>query len=411
MTRLPVAHPLPLKPASIALCELAIAAGMTGHSVTLYFEEFPAPTLCQLLKYCIRYAGPAAVRNIHSQANVRSLTKDVDQVRLVLVHTTRLCNLVSWTIQTSGLVLEDGVPKPALFHCAGPYDAEGDPGATLVLRGDGAEQAAVAQWLLTAGNDHPDWETIPSVECFQREPALDAGLMALCLPTASAGGLRNHQVLNALLTGATLVRTMQEAPVPPHLITSIEDYQLVRRLLQTRLVVGADEVFDPLAFAMVSRANVYMAVKYDVGSDNPFYGDYSAMDRGERPGRELVTRREVSDLGNVRSRMVRQLITFLQHQPDGYERFRQMGLVRRSPDRDAWRRTGVNALIAYLRPWSAKQLRTHFERLRRQGMITAEREHGNGPWRYTLPEDLAARSNAYRNLPRIEGAAAASPVA
>ena len=43
---------------------------------------------------------------------------------------------------------------------------------------------------------------------------------------------------------------------------------------------------------MVSRANIYMGVKYGAGSDNPFVADYSATDRGERPGRELVTRRE-----------------------------------------------------------------------------------------------------------------------
>ena len=202
---------------------------------------------------------------------------------------------------------------------------------------------------------------------------------------------------------------MQEVPVPPNLITSIADYELVRRLLQSRLVAGADEAFDPLAADMVSRSNVYVAVKYGGGNDNPFYGDYSAMDRGERPGRELVTRREVSDLGNIRSRMVRRLIEFLQHQPDGYERFRQMGLVRRPPEQDAWRRAGINALVTYLRPWSAKQTRTHFEQLRRAGVITAEREHRNGPWQYTLPEDLMVRSNAFAGLPQIQAPAAAAP--
>lgn len=409
MTRLPVAPTLPPKPTSVVLSELAIAAGMVGHSATLSFQSFPAPVLCQLWKYCIRYAGPETVRHIYTQADVRKLAKEIDQVRLVLVYTDRLCNLVSWTIQTSALLLDDGTAKPALFHCGGPHDAEDDPGPTLVLRGDGAEQAAVPQWLLTAGNDRPDWEAIPPALNIQAESALDAELMAFRLPTVDAGGVRNRQVLDALLAGATLVRSLQEVPLPSGLITSIGDYNLVRRLLQNRLVAGADDAFDPLAVDMVNRANVYMGVKYGAGSENPFAGDHSAMDRGERRGRELVTRREVSDLGNVRSRMVRLLVQFLQRQPDGYERFRQMGLVRRPPERDAWRRAEVDGLIAYLRPWSAKQLRTHFERLRRLGMITAEREHGNEPWRYTLPEDLAARSNAYQNLPRIEGPAAASP--
>ena len=410
MTRLPVAPALPPKPASVALSELAIAAGMTGHSVTLSFQGFPAPTLCQLLRYCIRCAGPETVRNIHTQADVRKLAKEIDHVRLVLVYTARLCNVVSWTIQTSGLVVGDRGARPALFHCVGPGDADDDPGATLVLRGDGLEQAAMARWLLTAGSNHPDWEAIPPVDNIQAEPALEAGLLALHLSPVGCGGLRNRQVLDALLAGATLLRALGTVPVPPDLTTNLEDYELVRRLLQTRVVAGADEAYDPLAAAMVDRANVYLAVKYGAGSNNPFGSDDSTMNQGERPGRELVTRREVSDLGNIRSRMVRQLIVFLHRQPGGYDSFRRMGLVRRPPERDVWQRAEVNGLIGCLRPWSSKQVRTHFEQLCRAGMITAERERGNGPWRYRLPENLTVRSNVFGGLPRIQAPAAAPPI-
>ena len=66
----------------------------------------PSLVLCQLWKYSIRYAGPNTVRNVYTQADVRKLAKEIDQVRLVLVHTAGLCNLVSWTIQTSALVLK-----------------------------------------------------------------------------------------------------------------------------------------------------------------------------------------------------------------------------------------------------------------------------------------------------------------
>ena len=410
MTRLPTVPTPPPKPTSIALSELAIVAGMAGRNVTLSFDGFPAPTLCQLWKYCIRYAPPETVRNIYTQADVRKLAKGIDQVRLVLLHTPRLCSQVSWTIQMSISAVEGGAPQSALFYDGGSRDAEDDPGATLVLRSDEREQAAVAQWLLIAENEHPNWSAIPAALNIQSEPALAAGLMERRLSAAGVANLRNQEVLDALLAGAALIRSLDAPSFPPDLTINLVDYDLVRRLLQTHLVAGADEAFDPLAADMVSRANVYMNVKYGAGSDNPFVADYSAADHGERPGRELVTRREVSDLGNPRSRMVRRLIAYLQRQPDGYDRFRQMGLVRRPREREAWQRAEANDLIVHLRPRSAKQLRTHFERLRRLGMITAEREHGNGPWRYTLPEDLAARSNAYRNLPRIDGPAAAPSV-
>ena len=42
MTRLPAIPTPPPKPTSVALSELAIAAGMAGRNVTLSFDEFPA---------------------------------------------------------------------------------------------------------------------------------------------------------------------------------------------------------------------------------------------------------------------------------------------------------------------------------------------------------------------------------
>ena len=179
---------------------------------------------------------------------------------------------------------------------------------------------------------------------------------------------------------------------------------MVRRLLQTPVAAAADKPHDPLAADMASRANVFLAVKYapELGASNPFGSSDGGMERSGRAGRELITRREVSDLGNVRSRMVRRLVEILRRQPDGYERFQRMGLVRRPPEHNAWRSAGVDGLIACLRPWSAKQVRTHFEQLRRAGMITAEREHENGPWQYELPEELTSGSSVFRGLPSAE---------
>jgi hypothetical protein len=290
--------------------------------------------------------------------------------------------------------------QPTLFCGTGPGDAEEDPGATLVLRGDSAEQLAVAQWLLTAESNQPNWSAIPSGINIQADPALGAAPSALT--TAGPGGPRNLEVLEALLAGATVAQSLRDVPVGPSLTTNLEDYELVRQLLQARVVAGADETYDPLAADMVGRANVFLAVKNGIDSGNPFAGGDPAVNDVPRPPRELVTRREISDLGNVRSRMVRRLVEFLQRQSDGYERFRRMGLVRRPPEDNAWRSAGVNDVIAYLRPWSAKQVRTHFEQLRRAGMIAAEREHENGPWQYVLPEDLTNRSSAFRGLPSTE---------
>jgi hypothetical protein len=90
----------------------------------------------------------------------------------------------------------------------------------------------------------------------------------------------------------------------------------------------------------------------------------------------------------------------------GYDDFVKMGLICRAPRRDAWPRMSANDLIGFLRRWSSKQVRTHFDRLHRAGLITAEREPSNGPWRYELPEELTSTPSVFRNLPSAEELAA-----
>jgi hypothetical protein len=194
----------------------------------------------------------------------------------------------------------------------------------------------------------------------------------------------------------------------------LQDYELVRGLLQSPLVGSADESFDPLTADMVNRANVFMAVKCESGQEDNTVcsldgGDVHRRNHNARPPRELITRRQVADLGNVRSRTVRRLVEHLQNQPDGYERFRQMGLLRRLPDRKVWRKASVDDLIGWLCSWSPKQVRTHFEHLRRGGMVTAEREHGNGPWKYALPEELTDCCSAFRGLPSAQDLTGEAP--
>jgi len=76
-----------------------------------------------------------------------------------------------------------------------------------------------------------------------------------------------------------------------------------------------------------------------------------------------------------------------------------MGLVSRPPEQRAWTRIPVDRLSGLLRSWSLKQVRTRLDRLRRDGLITAEREHANGPWQYLLPAELTDASSPFRNLP------------
>jgi hypothetical protein len=333
-------------------------------------------------------------------------------VRLALIYSARLRTAASWAIQMASEIEGDRNPRPALFCSGDPLDADDNPGATLVLRGDAGESATVTLWLSFMQPDAMNWQAFSPTMTIRSEPSL-ASVLSPCEPERGViRRLRDQQVLRALIIGAAVVRSVQQGTEElAELVLTTDDYEQVRRLLQTGVVTAADEAHNPLAADMVGRANVYLTIKYgaDQSPGNPFANDDDSIHPDGRSVRELVTRREVSDLGNVRSRMVRRLVEFLLRQPDGYEHFLRLGFVRRPPDREVWRRAGVDDLIGYLRTWSAKQVRTHFEQLRRVGMITAEREHGNGAWQYALPEELRSRSSVFRGLPSAADLAGGAP--
>ena len=116
----------------------------------------------------------------------------------------------------------------------------------------------------------------------------------------------------------------------------------------------------------------------------------------------MITRRELADLGNINSATVRKLVEFLKTVDDGYDLFERLGLVRQLPPTNEWKQLPPSSLARLLRPWSMKQIRTHFDVLRRKGLITGERDHANGSWRYELPEELSAIGSTFANLPTAQ---------
>jgi hypothetical protein len=87
---------------------------------------------------------------------------------------------------------------------------------------------------------------------------------------------------------------------------------------------------------------------------------------------------------------------------DGYRQFGKLGLAKRLPPERDWPLASPADLAKYLKSWSVKQVRTHFEALQRQGMVTAAREHSNGPWQYELPEALTTNGSPFAGLPPLD---------
>ena len=217
--------------------------------------------------------------------------------------------------------------------------------------------------------------------------------------------LRDCQLLAALLSGACLTGNARQSPEPIDSPTCGQrEYERVRRLLRSPLVNTAEEPVDQLAADMINRANIFLKLKDNAefiyaypslcGYDDPIH-----RPRGSRTRQELVTRREIADLGNVRCRLIQQMVEFLRSAQDGHNVFRRMGLVRRPPSERDLKRSETQTLTTMLRPWSQKQTRSHLDALRKTGLIDGDRESGNAPWQYRLPEALSTTLSPFRSLP------------
>jgi hypothetical protein len=302
------------------------------------------------------------------------------------------------------LATAEGWPRPALLSRFVPENLDDDPGSTLIVRGIDQEIAAVTHWLST-GAGSAGYRLIPRASTVVEMPRWLSPVLSLGGPSNGPGrpGLREVQILRGLVAGACVLRSASEDEAADSTWTvRPEDYESVRQLLQCPILTPADVPSDPLAADMVNRANVYLAAKSGqfLRHGRPSAPDYDDVcGQNGRPARELITRRELTDLGNVRSGAVRRLVEYLRRERNGYEWYYRLGLVSRPPELRAWARIPVDRLLGLLRSWSFKQVRNHFDRLRRDGLITAERAHRNSPWRYELPEELTDVSSPFGDLP------------
>ena len=405
MTRTSTRRSGPATPSSVRLGELAIAAGLAGDSVTLCFQDFPAPVLSGIWQHHARAVGPDAVHHIHTQKDLNKLPLRMAEVRVVIVHTPRLHIPAAWSIQMAAPA--DGISRPAMFSRLVPSDLAEDPGATLVVRATLQENDDLARWLAAQGNANQGQQSSA------RPLTVDTPAWLFRILSADPQGsspirhqYRESQIFRALVAGACVLRTScSEGRTEADANATPEDYECVRQLLRNPILCSADATCDPLATAMVGRANVYLAARSGEIHRNgrPLAGGAfdHIHDDDEHPRRELITRREVADLGNVRSGTVRRLVAYLRQDAVGYEWYRRMGTARRSPNRNAWLTASADSLSVNLLAWSVKQVRRHFDRLQRDGLIAAERDQGNGPWRYALPEELSDASFPFHHFPPL----------
>lgn len=163
-----------------------------------------------------------------------------------------------------------------------------------------------------------------------------------------------------------------------------KDYDLARSLLESCAVRPGGDLANPLALAMARRAAMWL-------------GESDKKPDDTKPN--VITRREVVDLGNPRSRTCKDL---LQHVLVRYgftnPELHVLGLTRK-PDLARMVRLdlAINELRDCLITWTIKQVRTHFHRLYLDGLLTGDKVDGR--WKYRLPEALKTGRTNWTHLP------------
>ena len=198
---------------------------------------------------------------------------------------------------------------PTIFSRFVPDSVDDVPTPILVLRNTPDESSSIVRWLMT-GCPHravlPDDQPTNGITF---DPALNPVTIPSHLPNGRGPTkLRDCQLLAALLSGACLTGNAEPSPELTDLPTCGQhEYERVRCLLQSPLVNTAKEPVDQLAIEMVNRANVFLELKCNaefIYAHPSLCGDGDPIhrQRGSRTRQELVSRREVADLGNVRCR-------------------------------------------------------------------------------------------------------------
>jgi hypothetical protein len=332
---------------------------------------------------------------------MRDLQRRLTGVRAVFVNSVKHYQEVAWLVQMAGT--DSMSPRPAVF-CGFQHDEpDADPGLTLPLTNDERELAAIENWRTV----HPESNAVEVERPMSVSHVPQLAELLQPTPLRRVGiGYRERRIVTAITEGAALLRSAGSAgeDAVQALQVNMADYEVARRMLCSLIVRPNQELCEPLTADMLNRANVYLAVKLCGDRESPFWspdGDGYRRSRESSLKRDAITRRELVDLGNVRSRTIERLIEYLQRIDSGFLEYGRMGLMGEPIAEVTWRRSSPRELARRLTSWSIKQVRTHFDRLHRQGLITVERQQANGPLHYRLPEELENARSPYSRLPSV----------
>jgi hypothetical protein len=333
--------------------------------------------------------GPAEVLQVDGASALRKLRQAPDAYRLVLARDAKLYTDAAWALRLSAGASRTA-PRPAIFTTAAPDHAD-NPATTLTLYPHPDEVARLDAMLDAVSNKDPQ-PLLPQ----QPPPGVIETALHVFIRTIdpALSGPRDRDIVWALWLGALGLQA--HGFEPAEWVTAA--HAAVCRALRGKTARPADVDFNPLAVAMVGRANAYLSIaSAGAGSCEP-------GDAGGDPAQILrpdiaagITRRELVDLGHPGGALVRAMVARLRV-AERLNDYLRLGLTCATLPK-GWPGEGTDALCGLLLPWTEKQVRTVFTRLVRAGDIEGTRATRNDHWTYRLPETLGAARRTFDALP------------
>jgi hypothetical protein len=385
-------------PSHLAVMCWGIAAGIVGHPVHFALQDYPAPLIAEIFRQLLAWAEDSSF--VSDFGDPHTLADKLADTRLVLLLDGKHFTRSSWQIELYRQN-SDGVGRscPSIVT-NNSSSVEAAPGATLVLHGF-SPQLKNLEHVLSCRRPWPPFPAGLIAERLTFAAGLEPILRDDPTQLRSQLNFRNRQILKGLLIGAAVLRQFAAQYASRELYISFDDYHEVRRALQTAASQPADASFDPLALGMVNRASAYLRMKSSANGPADRRTNHAAGFFES----QLITRREIVELGKVHSNTVRQLLEFLVRLgAEGLSIFRSIGINRVVKQDDERPLPSVPELAKLLLPWSEKQTRTRFDRLKNLGLITADRLSANQPWMFRLTESLSDPANPFRDLPDLSNA-------
>lgn len=392
----------PNVPAHVDLTRWAIAAGLVGLPVAVVFRDYGTALVAEVFRRIKEWVGSKHVVHINCERDLRNFELllarcgESESPRLVLLTHSKLIERTGWILSKNQRgSTSEAKSLPTLLALQQKLGSDNFPGLSLKLHGASSQTRLITQWLDV---DKP-FEPFPEPP-FPQGVNFDA-VQELFPPDETISARRplpffDKIVLKALLAGAALIRTPAGLRSSGPLLVGEEDYGTIHAAIQLTSTQNADAVFEPLAHFMVARANVYIKNRdaIEAKPKPPTEAPLASSDR-------RITRRELADLGNPSSHTIKELLAELHRMgPEGLDDFKKLGTKHGLHKEWQWPPTAPETLPNLLHEWSPKQVRTHFERLLKEGFITGSKTAGNQSWVYQLPEAMSKPDSPFKSLPK-----------